>query len=101
MHDIHNINDKHSSNIQGRQRVGSTQVYHNFGYGESCSDLTSFYKSQKIKVMHDFDDLRKRYKFTITNNEVAYLRKIHYLNVPRKTTPRLIYFVHTVTTIHK
>lgn len=49
-----------------------------------------FYKSQKIKVMHDFDDLRKRDKFTITDTEVAYWRKIHDLNTPsieRKQKP--------------
>lgn len=53
--------------------------------------VTAIFIYLNLHVMRVTDE-----KFKITNAEVAYWRKIHDLNVPRKETPRLIYFVRTV-----
>jgi hypothetical protein len=71
----------------------SPDVFTIFGFVLLRSDHP-FHIYKNLQIMrNNMDGPRKREKFTITDTEVAYWRKIHDLNVPRKETPRLIYFV--------
>jgi hypothetical protein len=97
MHELTNVNGRFSFKNIGRQRGESTQVFTNFVFVSSCSDRP-LYSPSNLRVMHG---LKRRPKFTITDAEVAYWRRIHDLNQAEKTDPKPapVYIVTTVELI--
>lgn len=93
--DIKSNDRRYFKNIW-RHTDESSESSQSFGFVSDCGDRHSLFNQKFTEMQSGKDNQRKRDKFTITDNEVAYWRKIHDLNVPRKETPRLIYFVRTV-----
>jgi hypothetical protein len=100
MHELTNVNGRFSFKNIGRQRGESTQVFTNFVFVSSCSDRP-LYSPSNLRVMHG---LKRRPKFTITDAEVAYWRRIHDLNQAEKPAvpiekPAQVFVVTTIKLI--
>lgn len=82
--DIKSNDRRYFKNIW-RHTDESSESSQSFGFVSDCGDRHSLFNQKFTEMQSGKDNQRKRYKFTITDAEVAYWRRIHDLNQAEKS----------------